>query len=300
MKGVILCSDMGNRLNPITYTIPKQLIPVGNIPVLEYIIKRLVEAGITEIGIITCDNGRAFKGQFNNGKDLNCRLKYINQPKAIGAANAVLCAKDFIDSKDFLLISGECFFDFLLQDYIINFQEKKYDALIISKEFSMDDTDILESVSSTPQIYIFNNSIVKAASKIKPSETGKYELTDAIQYLMSKKYNIGIDVAAGELIKVDRVKDILVCNSHLLAKDGNQYVVGKGTEIENTIIGENTSIGGRCTIKNSVIYNSIIMDDCILNGVEVYDSIIGENSTIMGKGNITGVFSSRTILYINN
>lgn len=299
MKGVILCSDVGNMLNPITYTVPKQLIPVANIPVAEYIIKRLVEASITDIGVIIGDNGRVFKGYFNNGKDLNYRLKYINQPKLLGYANAVLCAKDFIDNKDFLFISGDNYFDFPLEEHIINFQKNKHDALILSNESNMDNSDTL-AVSYTPQICFFNSSIFKAASRIKPSENGMYEIKDAIQYLMSKKHNIGIDVVKGELIKVDRIKDILKCNSHLLVKEKTPYIIGRDSKIENSTIGENTSIGGRCTIKNSFIYNSIIMDDCILNGVEIYDSIIGDNSTIMGKGSITGVFSSRTVLYINN
>ena len=52
MKGLILAGGMGTRLRPLSYTGPKQLVPIANKPVLVYIIENLVDAGITEIGMI--------------------------------------------------------------------------------------------------------------------------------------------------------------------------------------------------------------------------------------------------------
>lgn len=300
MKGVILCSDNGNRLNPITYTIPKQLLPVSNRPVIEYIIKSFVEANIREIGIINGDNSNFFKGYFNSMRDLGCRLKYINQPKPIGYANAILCAKDFVDNKDFVFISGDSYFNFSLEKYIRNFQDNNNDVLILARELNMDNTEPISNIDEMAQIYFFNSSIFKAASRIKPSDKGIYELRDAIEYLRAKKYRVGIDIMEGEFIKVERVRDALRCNAYLLNNTKGHHIIGRDSKVENSVIGENVSIGGSCTIKDSAIYNSIIMDDCILNGVEIYDSIVGSSSTIMGKGSITGVFSARTVLYINS
>lgn len=301
MKGVILCSDIEGRLNPITYTIPKQLIPIANVPIVEHIIRSLVKSNITEIGIIASDNINQFKAYFKDGRDFNCNIKYINQSRSTGYINALLSSKDFVDNRDFVFMPGNIYFDFYLDTIIKEFEKKKHDVFLLTKDFNTEDISlVLEDIENMPQIYFFTPYVIRAASKIKSCECGLEEIVDLIHYMDERKYTIGVKSVDGEYIKIDRGRDALQCNSTILKSLGRENSLGREITLENSNILDGTSIGDRSIIKNSSIYNSIIMKDCILNDVEIYDSIIGEGSTIIGPGSITGILGDKSVLYINN
>ena len=56
-KGLVLSGGVGSRLRPFTYTGAKQLVPIANKPILFYALENLVDAGVTDIGIVIGDTG---------------------------------------------------------------------------------------------------------------------------------------------------------------------------------------------------------------------------------------------------
>ncbi|MFH1432693.1 MAG: nucleotidyltransferase family protein [archaeon] len=106
MKAVILAGGKGTRLRPLTYAIPKPLLPINERPMLEHIILYLKRYGITDIYLTIGYLGYQIKTYFNDGKDLGVNIKYIEEKKPLGTAGCLNLIKDVLDDT-FILIGGD-------------------------------------------------------------------------------------------------------------------------------------------------------------------------------------------------
>src|SRR3954468_11159287 len=96
LKGLILSGGKGTRLRPITYTSAKQLVPVANKPVLFYGIEYMVEAGITDIGIVVGDTAAEIKAAVGTGDRWGAKITYIQQESPSGLAHAVKISQEYL------------------------------------------------------------------------------------------------------------------------------------------------------------------------------------------------------------
>ena len=107
VKGIILAGGKGTRLRPLTYTGAKQLVPVANKPVLFYAIEDLVDAGITEIGIVVPADFPMGREQImsavGDGSRWGASVTYIEQDAPRGLAHAVGICEPFVGTDKFVV-----------------------------------------------------------------------------------------------------------------------------------------------------------------------------------------------------
>ncbi|GFN36010.1 glucose-1-phosphate thymidylyltransferase [Tepidimicrobium xylanilyticum] len=314
MKGLILCGGISTRLNPITYSIPKQLIPIGNKPLLAYTIELLLESGITELGILVNEFNkpifeRVLKNYFNDD------FHYIIQYEPKGIAHGLLFAEELINGEKFLMILGDNYFDFNLKDFVKDFETGYMNCKILLKEVEnperfgvayIGDGRIIDleekpkmafSNWAVTGLYAFDNNIFKASKKIKPSKRGEYEIIDAIKWLLQEGYSVGYEKINGKWRDIGNPSDVINQNIDILSsiKDNikgeivdshvsGRIILGNGSAIYNSTIRGPIVIGEKTIIKNSYIgpYTSIG------NSVNIEVSNL-ENSIILDGCNIWGV-----------
>ncbi|MBU2542560.1 NTP transferase domain-containing protein, partial [Patescibacteria group bacterium] len=131
-KGVIVAAGLGTRFLPITKSIPKEMLPVGSKPVLQYIVEEMADSGIKEIIIVISHGKEAIKeyfkrdlvlekhlkkiGKYNKIKDLvellkKIKFSYVYQEKPLGNGHALLCAKSKVGNEPFVFSDADSIID---------------------------------------------------------------------------------------------------------------------------------------------------------------------------------------------
>ena len=197
MKGVILGGGLGTRLYPLTHVTNKHLLPIYNKPMVFYPIKTLVDAGVTEILIVTSGpHVGHFLGVLKNGKELGVtHLEYAYQEKPNGGiADALALAEDFADGGPITVILGDNTTDADIKTAVDNFQDG---SVVFLKEVPdphrfgvavFDNTDpqkIIridekpkqpESNMAVTGLYIYDNTVFDFIRECDPNFAGRGEL----------------------------------------------------------------------------------------------------------------------------
>jgi UTP--glucose-1-phosphate uridylyltransferase len=147
-KAVIPVAGLGTRMLPATKAIPKELLPVYDRPIIEYVVKEAISAGITEIIFVTRSGKEAIENHFDDhyelehrlekrGKEItlgtvekiipeNVKVTSIRQKDALGLGHAVLCAKDLLNNEPFAVLLP----DILVLDQISRGMNYSFSSLL--------------------------------------------------------------------------------------------------------------------------------------------------------------------------
>lgn len=106
MKCFVLCGGEGTRLRPYTYMLPKSMLPVGNKPILEYVVRNLMKNGLRELIFTVGYKHEPIKEYFGSGKKFGVKIEYLVEEKPRNTAGSILPYKNKIDG-DFAVVMGD-------------------------------------------------------------------------------------------------------------------------------------------------------------------------------------------------
>ena len=213
MKGIILAGGSGTRLHPLTLSVSKQLMPVYDKPMIYYPLSTLLQAGISEILIISTPHDLpAFKKLLGDGSQLGCRFEYAVQEVPNGLAQAFVIGETFIGDDDVALILGDNIFYGVGVSNLLKKYNKPNGGVIFAYHVAdperygvveFDSNQKAVSIEEKPEnpksnyavpgLYFYDNDVVSIAKSIQPSARGEYEITDVNKaYLRRGKLKVGV------------------------------------------------------------------------------------------------------------
>lgn len=307
-KAVIMAGGFGTRLRPLTMTIPKPMVPILNIPMMEHIVNLLKSHKITDIVSVLYFQPEIITSHFEEGSKFGIEMKYVLAQADYGTAGAVKNAYEYLDSR-FIIISGDVLTDFDLSKALEFHISKAAMATILLTRVTKplqygivmtDKNGLITRFLEKPSwgevfsdtintgIYILEPEVLNLIPYQQEFDFSK----DLFPLMLSQKLPLYGYIADGywkdvgnlseyQLGQQDALSGQIKLNVQGIKK--NNIFYGKNSKIApsvkfkgNVVIGNNCSIGEHCEITNCVIGDNV----SIGIGVKMTGTTIWNNVSI--------------------
>ncbi|MFG3701411.1 glucose-1-phosphate thymidylyltransferase [Micromonospora sp. NPDC047620] len=314
MKALVLSGGSGTRLRPISHSLPKQLVPLANRPLLEHVLQGIRDIGITEVGMVVGDHGPQIRQALGSGSWNDVEITYLTQESPQGLAHAVRVARGYLGDDDFLLHLGDNLLPDGLGGGAAEFRRGGAGAHLLVQKVpdprpfgvvELDRDGRVVRLVEKPQrprsnlaligACFFTPVVHLAVDAIRPSRRGELELTDAVQWLVDQGVAVRASEYTGYWKDVADSDDVLAGNRRLLegidahrggdvdpcSAVGPRVSIGAGARIIRSNVEGPAIIGPGSVIEDSHVgpYTSVGRD-CLIRGSELSGSVVMDGAEI--------------------
>ncbi len=192
MKAMILAAGFGERLRPLTEKTPKPLLPVGGKPLIQYHIENLVNAGIRQIVINTSWLGEKIEAYLGDGSRFGIQIYWSRENQPLETGGGIRRALPFLGSEPFLLVNGDVWTDYPLQELADKELPEDIDAHLVLVanppfksvgDFRLRDNSLLSYPLEGEKSYTFSGISLMRPELVAlhPSASEKFPLRDVLE-----------------------------------------------------------------------------------------------------------------------
>ncbi|MFI5621786.1 glucose-1-phosphate thymidylyltransferase [Streptomyces sp. NPDC051567] len=299
MKALILAGGSATRLRPFSRHMPKQLIPIANRAVLEYVLENVRKVGVTDVAVIVGDWAATMAEALGDGSRFGVRITYVRQDRPLGLAHCVRLARTFLGDDDFVMYLGDNMLPDGIGQIAAEFVAGTSAAQLMvhrvadPQAFGVTELDgsgrvlRLEEKPQRPRsdlavvgVYFFTAAIHQAVDAVVPSARGELEITDAIQWLITQGAEVRATEYRGYWRDTGRVEDLLDCNRRML----EELVPSVEGEVEDSELHGPVSIAPGARVVRSRIVGPAVIGE----GTLVEDCHIGPGTSIGRRCDLRG------------
>ncbi|MGQ0569479.1 MAG: sugar phosphate nucleotidyltransferase [Armatimonadota bacterium] len=310
MKAIIPVAGFGRRLRPHTHTQPKALMHVAGRPILGHILDELVAVGVSEAVLVVGHLGEKIE-EYVKGR-YRIPVHFVEQTEALGNGHAIYVAREHLNGDGALIIMGDTIIKadlarvLALEESAIGIHEvddpRRFGVVEVSNgrvSRLVEKPDIPPSNLAIVGVYLIRNPALlgRCLDRMvaeRRQARGEYWLADALQMMVeagepmhtfriSGWYDCGTPEALLEanrdLLASERLPGPVLPGSVVLAPS----FVDPSAQIEGSVIGPFASIAEGARVVNSVIRDSIVNADAVVEGALLEHSIIGEHASVTGR-----------------
>lgn len=186
---------------PLTKALPKEMLQVGDKPIIEHVIDQFKEAGVSKVFVVTGYRKDAIMNYLGNGEQFGMSIAYLFQEKKDGLAKAIYEANDFIKERCAIVLGDNLLYpkDTLKKLIALHEEKNATSSIVVHKiedpsRFGVAELDAngkimeLEEKPENPKsdlaivgMYVFEPEIFKTIEQIEPGKNGEYQITDAMR-----------------------------------------------------------------------------------------------------------------------